>query len=241
MNAPLTPEQIELEKQKLANEDLSSFPSLFQQARNLAKQAWISGIGAAKGVAILTTPEKAAARLAICEGCEFYRNERCLKCGCYMSKKAHVELAGCPENKWGDLTTVISPKINPQQNMLIDIATFPENERAEIAELAVDSLRYDGRFAYNKIQYRASKNAAGEIEIFAFYPPQRNGHKSFNLLDRFTAEEREQFKALIGQKKDLPDTTFTFKSQTFKIVPGTNGNVTVISVDAPTPADLLSS
>lgn len=235
MSSPLTPDQIEAEKQKLSNEDLSSFPSIFQQARNLVTQAWISGVGAARGVAVLTTPEKAAARLEICQACEFYRNERCLKCGCFMSKKAHVELAGCPENKWGDLTTVISPKSNPPQYMQIDITTFPEDERAEIAELAIDSLRYDGRFAYNKVQYKAAKDKNGEIQISVFYNNARSTGRSFGLLDTFTQSEKEQFRALIGEKKNLADTTFTFKNQTFKIIPAGNGSVSIVSTTPPAP------
>ena len=40
----LTPEKYQEIRHKLENENLDSFPSMFQQARNLAKQAWLSGV-----------------------------------------------------------------------------------------------------------------------------------------------------------------------------------------------------
>ena len=110
-NKSLTPEKYQEIKNKLENENLESFPSLFQQARNLAKQAWLSGVDVAKGKPLLSTAEKANERIKICEGCEFYTKNRCLKCGCYMAAKIHVESSRCPINKWGpELQTMNSPE-----------------------------------------------------------------------------------------------------------------------------------
>ena len=115
MNSPanqnLTPEKYQEIKNKLENENLESFPSVFQQARNLAKQAWLSGVDAAKGKPLLSTAEKANERIKICEGCEFYTQNRCLKCGCYMAAKIHLESSRCPINKWGpELQVMNSPE-----------------------------------------------------------------------------------------------------------------------------------
>lgn len=41
-------------------------------------------------------------RLAICEGCEFFRpkSKTCQKCGCFMKLKTKLEKAHCPVGKW---------------------------------------------------------------------------------------------------------------------------------------------
>jgi hypothetical protein len=39
-------------------------------------------------------------RLAICESCENYKEERCVLCGCFMKAKAKVLVASCPSAKW---------------------------------------------------------------------------------------------------------------------------------------------
>ena len=53
--------------------------------------------------------EQIDARLAICNTCEFYKDNSCLHCGCvivresnYMNKLAHKEQS-CPINKWGPI------------------------------------------------------------------------------------------------------------------------------------------
>jgi hypothetical protein len=48
-----------------------------------------------------------AARLAVCEGCEFFiiADRRCQKCGCWMEVKAGFRTATCPEGKWPVDTT----------------------------------------------------------------------------------------------------------------------------------------
>jgi hypothetical protein len=49
-------------------------------------------------------------RLAICQGCEFYKDNSCLKCGCtlnrgknYMNKLLWADQS-CPIGKWGKIT-----------------------------------------------------------------------------------------------------------------------------------------
>jgi hypothetical protein len=50
-------------------------------------------------------------RMEICKGCEFYKNNTCLKCGCalsrernYMNKLLWADQS-CPVNKWGPVST----------------------------------------------------------------------------------------------------------------------------------------
>lgn len=65
-------------------------------AANLASDAanWAaSGFG-------MAPKEVAQARLAVCEACEFYKDKRCKKCGCFMEAKAAMGSSKCPEGKW---------------------------------------------------------------------------------------------------------------------------------------------
>lgn len=39
-------------------------------------------------------------RLQICETCDYYKNARCMKCGCIMSLKTRLEREHCPIGKW---------------------------------------------------------------------------------------------------------------------------------------------
>jgi hypothetical protein len=51
---------------------------------------------------ILATEEKATKRLEICKGCVFFENtmQTCIKCGCFMVPKTHLEGMKCPMDKW---------------------------------------------------------------------------------------------------------------------------------------------
>lgn len=50
-------------------------------------------------------------RLAICNGCEFYQNDTCLKCGCALSREKNYKNKllwadqKCPVDKWGPITS----------------------------------------------------------------------------------------------------------------------------------------
>lgn len=52
--------------------------------------------------------EDAAARLAICADCPFYRKKigQCKKCGCVMPQKVKLAGAVCPVGKWGTVEAV---------------------------------------------------------------------------------------------------------------------------------------
>lgn len=104
----LTSEELAQEVQKIQTEDISSYPSVFQMGRNVVKQGWLTAVGLAKGQPLLSSAEKAAARLEICKNCEFFDAlpQRCKKCGCYMTAKANLEHSACPISKWGELQTL---------------------------------------------------------------------------------------------------------------------------------------
>ena len=54
----------------------------------------------------LADKETVRNRLNICEGCEFFKNDTCTKCGCLMMRnknfvgKVLKKDASCPESKW---------------------------------------------------------------------------------------------------------------------------------------------
>lgn len=179
-NQFLTPEKYEEIKTQLENENLEKFPSLFQQARNLAKQAWTSGIDVARGKPLLATAEKAAARLEICKACEFLNGDRCTKCGCFMNAKIHVESSGCPINKWGPelqkmLTEEQMKAMNQRPQMPrvpIDLNAQPQDVAIELDKLATDSLNFDGRFSYNGGHYLTVNQPNGTRSLFKLLPRQ---------------------------------------------------------------------
>ena len=80
--------------------------SLIQQAVNFVTSA-------AKHVAAgmpRASEEEIARRFAICQGCEFFKDNSCMKCGCpvirtkkYISKLAWADQE-CPVGKWGKET-----------------------------------------------------------------------------------------------------------------------------------------
>lgn len=94
------PEKIAEMREMLEKEDLNDFPSPFQMARNLLKQAWDSTKGVVQTGQLLVKAEEANKRLSICEGCEFFKDKRCTECGCFMEQKVHLQAASCPKSKW---------------------------------------------------------------------------------------------------------------------------------------------
>lgn len=101
-------QQYEQTEQMVKNEDTSKFPSLFQQARNFAKEMWHSGKNAAQGLPVLVDADTAFQRFRTCQGCEFLTqdNFRCQKCGCFMKTKTQLASASCPIGKWHAVNVV---------------------------------------------------------------------------------------------------------------------------------------
>lgn len=83
--------------------------SLFQAMPNLASQAWnlVTSVAGFVADGMKTVNEdQYRQRLEICDVCDFRRNNRCLKCGCFLSLKACGRAFRCPAGKW---PTVDSP------------------------------------------------------------------------------------------------------------------------------------
>ena len=99
-------ESYERTEQLVKNEDTSKFPSLFQQARNFAKEMWHAGKNAAVGLPVLVDAETAFNRFETCQGCEFLTQDsfRCEKCGCFMKTKTQIATSSCPVGKWHAVT-----------------------------------------------------------------------------------------------------------------------------------------
>lgn len=89
-------------EQMIKTEDTSKFPSLFQQARNFAKEMWNTSKNAAQGLPVLVDAETAYNRFQTCLGCEELKQDsfRCMKCGCFMKTKTQLASASCPIGKW---------------------------------------------------------------------------------------------------------------------------------------------
>ncbi len=92
-------------KSRLALPDAVSYepiyPSLFQQATNLAQAVGSVVASAVRGEAVTVPQEEQARRLAICHACaEWYdpEQERCRHggCGCFLSLKTRIATQHCP-------------------------------------------------------------------------------------------------------------------------------------------------
>lgn len=73
-------------------------PSKFEMAKNLTKSAFAMAKGVIRGEALKETDSEAQRRLEICQRCEFFRksDQRCSRCGCYMSVKTYLKSSKCP-------------------------------------------------------------------------------------------------------------------------------------------------
>ena len=75
---------------------MSELPSIPEMAVNLAKDVsqWV------RAGAPISPQELTQQRLGVCQACEFFQNDRCTKCGCYMKAKASMVTAKCPLDRW---------------------------------------------------------------------------------------------------------------------------------------------
>jgi hypothetical protein len=96
------PDQIEVVREMVETEDISKYPSNFQMARNVFKEAWKSTKEVIKTGQLLVNAEIAQSRYLTCIGCEFFNKEdkRCTQCGCFMEQKVHLKTAQCPKQIW---------------------------------------------------------------------------------------------------------------------------------------------
>ena len=76
------------------------FPSAIEQGKNLAF-SFINVVGAAfKTGKVVASKEEINRRMEICNGCEFKKDTRCSKCGCFLTYKVGLISETCPEWKW---------------------------------------------------------------------------------------------------------------------------------------------
>ncbi len=80
------------------------YPSLFQQATNLAHAVGSVVASAVRGEPVSVPQEEQDRRLAICHGCDKYdpQQHRCRICGCFANLKARLASQHCPDDppKW---------------------------------------------------------------------------------------------------------------------------------------------
>lgn len=190
------------------NTNNTEFPSLFTQARNLIEQAVASGTGMFSGNPLIASIEKAKARLDICATCEFFNQGRCTKCGCFMNKKAHLDAAQCPMNKWEDYLSAVS------------IDTFSSEERETILTIANHAAEAGNIFYHNNSPYKSKKNEDNSISIFLYKPELKRATQAQpqrTITSDFTREESTQFHQLVQVSKNTEDKVFSFKGKNYKI------------------------
>lgn len=78
------------------------FPSLVQEAMNLAKSVATVVKDAAQGKAVTVSEEELQRRYSICEKCDLFDadKKRCRKCGCWMDMKSKLASMECEIGKW---------------------------------------------------------------------------------------------------------------------------------------------
>ena len=77
-----------------------SFPPILQQAKNAAMAAGRVAGAIIGGSKVLASEETVKTRETTCDGCEFKRENRCLKCGCQWKVKIRLATEKCPVGKW---------------------------------------------------------------------------------------------------------------------------------------------
>lgn len=87
-------------------EESQSYPSVPEQARNLAKFSFdvIRTALTPNGPnqSLLVSPEVREERMNVCRQCEYYdeKQNRCRHCGCHLEAKVRFAIDSCPLKKW---------------------------------------------------------------------------------------------------------------------------------------------
>lgn len=85
-----------------SGKDEPELPAVAQVIKTAAKSVVNNVKAVLKGETIRVTTDEAQRRLDICKSCQFFResDERCSKCGCFLSKKTYLKAEKCPVGKW---------------------------------------------------------------------------------------------------------------------------------------------
>tara|TARA_R110002051_G_scaffold117326_1_gene190926 strand:+ start:155 stop:586 length:432 start_codon:yes stop_codon:yes gene_type:complete len=87
----------EVDAEGVNTTEKNKMPSMFQQAKNLAKSVYAHAANGAEKV-----PEKIYdSRIEVCEGCDKLSKGKCSECGCFVKMKAAWGSEECPIGKWG--------------------------------------------------------------------------------------------------------------------------------------------
>tara|TARA_Y100000389_G_scaffold24552_1_gene21225 strand:- start:142 stop:396 length:255 start_codon:yes stop_codon:yes gene_type:complete len=82
----------------------TSFPSLQEQGKNLAKFTFnvVKDSISLNPVTtnVFSSSEEQKKRLDLCMECDSYYQGRCKECGCFMKSKVKLSLAKCPIGIW---------------------------------------------------------------------------------------------------------------------------------------------
>lgn len=91
--------KIKIEVPKLPEKPL---PSKLQMARSAVSTIAEVSKGLLQGKGLKVSDEVLTHRKSICASCEFFResDQRCSKCGCYLSSKTYLKASTCPMGKW---------------------------------------------------------------------------------------------------------------------------------------------
>ena len=98
----LLPHSKDLDNITYSFDNMTDYPSLPEQGKNLAKFAFEVVKNAMQSEALFVSDEVKESRLTICRTCEYYDETqvRCKHCGCMLEHKAKFALDSCPIDKW---------------------------------------------------------------------------------------------------------------------------------------------
>lgn len=89
-----------LRKYRSDNDKDMNFPPVPQLAKNAGQAMGRIASALLRGEKILVSEAEVARRREICKTCEFFKNGRCLKCGCFNKYKNKLKTEKCPIGKW---------------------------------------------------------------------------------------------------------------------------------------------
>jgi hypothetical protein len=77
-----------------------SMASVGSMASNLLKTTKDVVIAGIRTGEVFVSDQIAEERISYCNSCEFFKQSRCTKCGCFMASKSKLKSVSCPIGKW---------------------------------------------------------------------------------------------------------------------------------------------